>query len=95
MLSPKAQRVVNAIDKLVDAAVAESTRDDPDSLGTYYEKKELEEAFEDFLTKLESPMPDHNHLYEFVKWLGDPWEKVRQALLECECGKQITQWRSI
>ena len=48
-LSPEARRVIRAIKDLVDAAIAEKERDDPDSMGTYHEEQELEIAMQDFV----------------------------------------------
>lgn len=54
-------------------------------------------------------MSEHRHHFEFVRWLGDAWErpntneawyynndKMREALYQCaECGKELRKWVAV
>lgn len=47
--TPQGQRVMRALNNLMKAVIAAEKNEDPDSMGTYHEEREFEEAFEDFL----------------------------------------------
>lgn len=63
--NPKVRRVVRAIDALVAAA----HRTEQDSMGTYYEEKELEEALDDLIDSVGGSIPESEPPEDWVDLL--------------------------
>jgi hypothetical protein len=54
-LGKKIHEAVRALITLVQAEIAEKTRDDPDSMGTYHEEHAFEEAMKDLVEEVRKP----------------------------------------